>query len=665
MKKTRIFSLIALVLAMLMVFAACAPAATDTKSNDSEQTTPADTQQTEEPAKTDEPAAQTPAEPVTITYCNFNSSGGNEETLQKMVEAFEATHENIKIEVETIGYDDYFTQMQTRVAGGTAPDCYELNIENFAAYANKGLLAEITGQDLSGLNETALGAFNVNGKQYGLPESFSNVVLIYNKDLFDQAGVTYPTDDWTQDDVQNAAEKIRALGDDIFGIWQPITYNEFFKVVAQYGGSLLNEDKTQFTINSEENIKAAQTLVDRVLVSNVQPNSVQQGGMGDWDMFMSGRLGMIPTGIWAFQTFTENCDFAWDIAVEPGSTQKATHFFSNCVVMNPETEHPEEVAEWLAWLTSSTESADIRLAAGWDLPALKDLNALSSYLEITPPDNRKAVFESLDYLVMPPVIEDYALMSDIIGQYLSAAADGTMTVTDALNAAQADCEAQITLGYIVLYLPLMMAVSLAVASLLSQQRRSVGVFRVLYYIPVLTSWVAASLIWKSILAPQYGAMNNILAFFGIEGPGWLLDEKWAMPAIVLVSVWKDVGFFGLILLSGMVGINRTYYEAAEIDGAGAWTRFWKITLPLLTPAIFYVLIVSLINSFQLFPQIMIMTDGGPNGATQVMVERIYKYGFRYFKMGYASAFSWILFLIIMVCTAIQMRGQKRWVNYDA
>ena len=168
--------------------------------------------------------------------------------------------------------------------------------------------------------------------------------------------------------------------------------------------------------------------------------------MGDWDMFMSGRLGMIPTGIWAFQTFTENCDFAWDIAVEPGSTQKATHFFSNCVVMNPETEHPEEVAEWLAWLTSSTESADIRLAAGWDLPALKDLNALSSYLEITPPDNRKAVFESLDYLVMPPVIEDYALMSNIIGQYLSAAADGTMTVTDALNAAQADCEAQITLG---------------------------------------------------------------------------------------------------------------------------------------------------------------------------------------------------------------------------
>ena len=435
MKKSKLFSLIALALAALLVLSACGNAAAPTETTGA----PA------KPAET-ETQAPAPAEPVTITYCNFNSSGGNEETLAKMVVAFEAEHPNIKVEVETIGYDDYFTQMQTRVAGGTAPDCYELNIENFAAYANKGQLAEISGVDVSGLNDTALNAFNVGGVQYGLPESFSNVVLIYNKDLFDQAGVAYPTDDWTQDDLQAAAEAIRALGDDIYGIWQPITYNEFFKVVAQYGGALLNEDKTAFTINSPENLKAAQTLVDRVLVSNVQPDAAQQGGMGDWDMFMSGRLGMIPTGIWAFQTFTDGCDFDWDIVVEPGSTQKATHFFSNCVVMNPETKHPEEVAQWLAWLTASTTSADIRLAAGWDLPALKDLGALSSYLEITPPDNREAVFKSLDYLVMPPVIEDYALMSDIITQKLAAAAEGTITAQEALDQAQAECEAQIKLG---------------------------------------------------------------------------------------------------------------------------------------------------------------------------------------------------------------------------
>ena len=167
-----------------------------------------------------------------------------------------------------------------------------------------------------------------------------------------------------------------------------------------------------------------------------------------------------------------------------------------------------------------------------------------------------------------------------------------------------------TAEYIFLYIPLMLAASLLVATLLSQARRGIGFFRVVYYIPVLTSWVAASLIWKSVLSPQYGALNGILSIFGIQGPGWLTDEKWAMPAIVLVSVWKDMGFF------------------------------------------------------QLFPQIMIMTGGGPNGATQVMVERIYNYGFRYYRMGYASAFSWILFAIIMVFTAIQMKGQERWVHYD-
>lgn len=221
-----------------------------------------------------------------------------------------------------------------------------------------------------------------------------------------------------------------------------------------------------------------------------------------------------------------------------------------------------------------------------------------------------------------------------------------------------------TAEYIVLYIPLMLASSLLIAYLLSRPHKGIGLFRVVYYIPVLTSWVAASLIWKSVLSPQYGALNGILGFFGIDGPGWLTDEKWAMPAIVLVSVWKDMGFFGLILLSGIVGINKNYYEAADMDGANGWTKFIKITLPLLTPSIFYVVIVAMINSFQLFPQIMIMTGGGPNGATQVMVERIYQYGFRYFRMGYASAFSWILFAIIMVFTAIQMKGQERWVHYD-
>lgn len=388
---------------------------------------------------------ETPVEDVQITYANFNASGGNEETLQKMYEAFHEEYPNITVTIETIGYDDYFTQMQTRVAGGTAPDCYELNIENFAAYANKGVLAELTGIDTSGYNLTALNAFAVNGKQYGVPGNFSNVVLIYNKDLFDQAGISYPTNEWTWDDAMEASEKISALGDDIYGIYQPVTFNEFFKVAAQYGGSILNEEKTEFTINSEENLAAATMMISKITETNVQPTEAQMGGMGDWDLFESGRLGMIPTGIWAFNTFADACDFNWDICVEPGGTQKATHFFSNALVVNADSDKKEAAATWINWLASSDQAAQMRIDAGWDLPAISNEEVLSGYLELTPPENRQAVFDSLNNLTVAPIIEDYSLMSDIITDKLSLAATGEITVQEALDQAQEACMAQITL----------------------------------------------------------------------------------------------------------------------------------------------------------------------------------------------------------------------------
>jgi multiple sugar transport system permease protein len=191
---------------------------------------------------------------------------------------------------------------------------------------------------------------------------------------------------------------------------------------------------------------------------------------------------------------------------------------------------------------------------------------------------------------------------------------------------------------------------------------------VLYYIPVLTSWVAGALIWRWFLSPEYGPLNALLGLIGVHGPGWLQDEHWAMPGIVLASIWKDMGFFGLIFLGGLQGINPSYYEAAQIDGAGGWTQFRRITLPLLSHVTFFVVVICVINSFQLFPQVMIMTtggDAGPHGATQVMVERIYKYAFRYYRMGYATAFSWLLFLIIFSFTWIQLRLQRKWVTYEA
>ena len=221
------------------------------------------------------------------------------------------------------------------------------------------------------------------------------------------------------------------------------------------------------------------------------------------------------------------------------------------------------------------------------------------------------------------------------------------------------------LYFIVLYLPLMLVFSMTCALIINSERHGSRVYRVLYYIPVLTSWVAGALIWKWLLGPVYGPVNNFLAIFGIEGPMWLQSEVWAMPSIVLASVWKDMGFYGMILLGGLKAINTEYYEAAEIDGAGRCQIFFRITLPLLSSVIFYVVMLSLINAFQLFPQVMVMTtNAGPNGATEVMVERIYKYAFRFGKMGYAAAFSWLLFIVIMIFTLFQKLGERRFVSYD-
>lgn len=219
--------------------------------------------------------------------------------------------------------------------------------------------------------------------------------------------------------------------------------------------------------------------------------------------------------------------------------------------------------------------------------------------------------------------------------------------------------------YIVLYLPLILLASLAVAALLNRDFRGVTVYKVLFFLPVLTSWVAGSLIWRWILNYRYGIVNIYLGYLGIHGPAWLDDPKWAMFGVVLASVWKDMGFFGLIFLAALRGINQEYYEAAQIDGAGGWRRFLHITLPLVSPTTFFVLVNCLINSFQVFAQVMVMTQAGPAGATQVIMERIYRYAFQFYKMGYAAALSWMLFIFIFVMTWIQWKLQKKWVNYDA
>ena len=221
-----------------------------------------------------------------------------------------------------------------------------------------------------------------------------------------------------------------------------------------------------------------------------------------------------------------------------------------------------------------------------------------------------------------------------------------------------------TIYFIVTYIPLVMIFAMAVAVVLNQKLKGIVFFRAAFFIPVVSAWVAVALMWRWIFNPQFGIFNYLLSLIGITGPAWLFDPQWAMPAIVIASVWKDIGFVMIMLLAGLQGIPEVYYEAASIDGSNRWQQFRNITFPLLSPTIFFALIISLINSFQVFDQVWIMTEGGPAGATTVLVEQVVKNAFSYSRMGYASAISWVLFLLVFGATAIQTRMQNRWVHYE-
>lgn len=222
-----------------------------------------------------------------------------------------------------------------------------------------------------------------------------------------------------------------------------------------------------------------------------------------------------------------------------------------------------------------------------------------------------------------------------------------------------------TLTYMVLYLPLILALALMEGMVLNHNFKGRQVFRTIFYTPVITSWVAAAVVWTWVLSGKYGLLNQMLAGIGISGPPWLSSKEWAMPGIVFAALWKDAGYYALMVLAALKSIDPAYYEAAAIDGASPVRRFFSITLPLLSPTLFLLMVINVIYGLQVFEAVLIMTDGGPGGGTTVFLERIYKYAFDQYKMGMASAYSWILFLFILLFTLAQFRLQKKWVNYDA
>ncbi len=225
---------------------------------------------------------------------------------------------------------------------------------------------------------------------------------------------------------------------------------------------------------------------------------------------------------------------------------------------------------------------------------------------------------------------------------------------------------QYTFLFIIAYVPPVFALGLALAIFLNQKMKGMILVRTATFLPVVASWVVVSLIWKWLFNPSYGLVNYGLGLVGVSGPAWLFEPTSALYALVITSIWKDVGYIALLYLGGLQSISKTYYEAAQIDGASRWASIKHITLPLLSPTMFFVLITLLINYFQMFEQVwlMPMRDSAADRQLEVVVTEVVNNAFRYNRMGYASAMSWVLFGIIFLITFVQLNLQKRWVYYE-
>ncbi|MFB5762559.1 carbohydrate ABC transporter permease [Paenibacillus medicaginis] len=219
-----------------------------------------------------------------------------------------------------------------------------------------------------------------------------------------------------------------------------------------------------------------------------------------------------------------------------------------------------------------------------------------------------------------------------------------------------------TVYYMVLVIPIGMLLALLVALALNKTAGK-ELYRLFFFMPVVTSSVSVGVIWMWILNGEFGILNQLLGYIGITGPQWLTDTRWVIPSIALLSIWWGLGNNMVIFLAGLQGISKSYYEAAQIDGASRLQQFRHITLPLLSPTTFFVTIMSIIGSFQVFDQAFVMTNGGPAKASYTLVYHIYDQAFIDFTMGESAAAAMILFLIILVFTLIQFGMQKRWVHY--
>jgi len=386
-------------------------------------------------------AATASASPAvtTINYFTYTAAPNHLNDLGAIVKAFEAQNPTIKVNVETDDYADYFTKLSTEIAAGDAPDTFELDYQDFVDYAASGSLLNLgplakadKSWNRALYTKSALNAFSYNGRQYGLPEDFSDVLLFFNENLFKAVHLAYPTASWTWKQEMAAGKQLTNSSTGVWGLFQPVTFYEFYKALDQAGGQFFNAGKTKATFNSMAGVAAAEHLISKL--GTTMPTLAQIGNTPNFDtnLFESGKLAMWINGNWQFAGLTK-VPFKWNVVVEPGDTTKASAVFFDGVVVNAKTSNAAAAWKWVDYFTSSKVSVLRRVTSNWELAPVANTSLESSYLTATPPQNRAAVFQALKAPALAPVITQENQMETFVNDALTNAADGNGTVAADLN----------------------------------------------------------------------------------------------------------------------------------------------------------------------------------------------------------------------------------------
>lgn len=425
--------LLSVMLVISMVLSACGKATPTTAPADSNSSAPI------------EPEAKKASggEPVKIKVMSFFAYD-NPEVEQGVVNAFEEKNPDIKVEFEAVPFSDIFLKYKTLIAGNVAPDVMSMNYDNAYIFASMGALESLdewiskAGLDTSIYYKSTLDMFKVNGVQYSMPATFSDVVLFYNKDLFDAAGLEYPQKDWTWEDLKNAAIALTKDTDNDGNIdqwgyslpWWPIVFE-------MYNAKIWSNDGKTCTLNSPAGIKALQTMVDARYKDKFAPTADQLAEQGDWDMFIAGKLAMYPTGNWAVQPFNDNISsFKFDIADMPAGDRQVTHVYANSYAMAATSKNKEAAWKFITFATGP-EGTKIRQEGKYEISPVKEI-AEKYYIEDLKgqdPEHAIIFMEAQDYAVPQPVHAHWQEIYDAMGPELDLALSQSEGVEDALNTA--------------------------------------------------------------------------------------------------------------------------------------------------------------------------------------------------------------------------------------